>query len=309
MVVPPVVAGWASASAGALLTSAAQVQPVAPGCDNLSSVIDWEALRDADCMVPAAPLSDLLAALEDLLTSSDPGVRDGLAYTILWTWLTRGVLDGEIAGLGDRMVAKLTHPEIQARTFAVLILAVVVGKAGATDVRRWRDGFASWYRTETDLRGWDDQLGWLHAVAHGADALGEFGRSQHMTREDLTDLLDLVVDRLLSPAGYRFAHREDDRLAQALYAVLTRPELTAACATGWLDRIEGAFRHCESGPVAAWASNTIHTLQALYVAVDRGARLDQRGEAVPVPQRKAVLDRIAAVLAVIWGDFLAGPAS
>jgi hypothetical protein len=203
------------------------------------------------------------------------------------------------------MVGMLTHPEIQARTFAALILGLVVRRAGAADVRRWLHGFAAWYRAETDLRGWDDHLGWLHAIAHGADALGEFGRSPHLTGEDLTGLLDLAVDRLLAPAGYQYAHREDDRLAQAIYAVLTRPELTAAGVTGWQDKIADAFRRGEPGPVPAWASNAIHTLQALYVAVDRGARLDHRGEPVPVPEQAAVLDRIASVLSIIWGDFLA----
>ena len=40
----------------------------------------------------------------------------------------------------------------------------------------WLAAFTSWYPAETDLRGYDQKLGWLHAVAHGADLLGAFGR-------------------------------------------------------------------------------------------------------------------------------------
>lgn len=78
----------------------------------------------------------------------------------------------------DRITSK-------ARTFAPLILASAVnrdtatgaGHLDATTVRRWLNGFITWWVAETDIRGWDDELGWLHAVAHGADLAGAFGES------------------------------------------------------------------------------------------------------------------------------------
>ncbi|WP_437090494.1 DUF2785 domain-containing protein [Streptomyces sp. enrichment culture] len=42
---------------------------------------------------------------------------------------------------------------------------------------RWCAGSTAWYPAERDTRGWDDSLGRLHAVAHGADAAAAFARA------------------------------------------------------------------------------------------------------------------------------------
>jgi hypothetical protein len=94
-------------------------------------------------------------------------VRDEQAYRVVATWIRRGVLDDRLAALGDAMVERLRHPEIQARTFAPLILAAVLERHLPSE-RRWLEEFTSWWPAEEDTRGWDDHLGWLHAVAHGA---------------------------------------------------------------------------------------------------------------------------------------------
>src|SRR6202034_786369 len=100
------------------------------------------------------------------------------------------------------MDLRLKDQELQARTFADLILAEVVerdmtsGRATAEASLRWRDAFASWYPAERDLRGWDERLGWLHAVAHGADALAQFGRSPRLGSDDLRRLLATGRERM-----------------------------------------------------------------------------------------------------------------
>ncbi|HZE00056.1 MAG TPA: DUF2785 domain-containing protein, partial [Micromonosporaceae bacterium] len=45
----------------------------------------------------------------------------------------------------------------------------VTGELTDERVRDWQRAVGAWFLGETDLRGWDDQLGWLHAIAHGAD--------------------------------------------------------------------------------------------------------------------------------------------
>jgi uncharacterized protein DUF2785 len=70
---------------------------------------------------------------------------------------------------------------IQARMFAPLVLRCVLARAAVapravpkTAAERWYAAFTAWYLTECDTRGWDDSLGRLHAVAHGADAAAAF---------------------------------------------------------------------------------------------------------------------------------------
>jgi len=240
---------------------------------------DWAAVLAGDFAVPAGrPLTELVDELCAMLAARDPVVRDDTAYPVLAMWTARGVLDGHLAALGDRLAARLADGEIQARTFATMILGWVVlrdartGELDADAVPRWRDGFTAWWSAESDLRGWDRQLGWLHAVAHGADTVRAFGRSPRLDASALRSLLDTVVGRLLVDAGYLYAHGEDDRLAYALATVLTRAELAASDAVGWLARVEDAVRGGEPGPVPAWASNTLRTLSSLYLFADRGVR-------------------------------------
>ena len=278
----------------------------------MTTATDWAGVLAADCAVPAdRPLTELLDELCAMLAAPEPEVRDDTAYPVLALWTARGVLDGRLDVLGDRLVERLGHDDIHARTFAALVLAWVVLRDAVTRelpderVPRWLAGFTAWYRDETDLRGYDDRLGWLHAVAHGADAVRAFGRSPRLGVPHLRGLLDLTVDRLLADAGYLYAHGEDDRIGYALATVLHRPELTVPDATGWLDRLSAAIAAGAPGPVPAWASNALRSLAALYVFTDRGVcwydpRTGDLGPAVAVPHVAAVRDAVAAVLRLPW---------
>jgi uncharacterized protein DUF2785 len=245
-----------------------------------------------------------LAELIEALASRDPVLRDEHAYPELVTWVVRGELDGRLGEVGDRMAAMLRHPEIQARTFAALILAAATNRDSAaavldaTTVRRWRDAFVDWYLSERDLRGWDPELGWLHAIAHGADALDEFGTSPRLDAADLLSLLDVAATRLTTPTDYLFAHQEDDRLAYALTRLLSRPELSAADAVGWLAPIRQFFAEGEPGPVPPQASNTIRTLRCLYVMADRGVRTADT--ITRPPHRPHLLTALGETLALVF---------
>lgn len=265
---------------------------------------DWPAIIAADFEVPEdRALSDLVDELIDALCSPDPALRDEQAYPVLTAWIMAGSLDDQLSSLGERAVRLLAHSQIQARTFAALILAALVHRDTTADVvdtqtlLRWSDSFADWWLAETDLRGWDDQLGWLHAVAHGADVVGELGLSPRLGGDNLAGLLDLARARLLAPTGYVFAHQEDDRVALAMATVLARSELTSVAATSWLDDVRLHFESSRPGPVPAPAANTMRTLRSLYLMVDRGFRSDpeQNDQLIP-PHRSEILAALGGVL-------------
>lgn len=259
---------------------------------------DWAAVVTADFPVPD-DLDAAVADLLELLASPDPEVRDWQAREVLRRWIERGVLDDRLAVIGDAMVERFAHPQVQARTFAPLILANSVDRAStaglldAATLARWRSAFAGWWLTEPDVRGWDDELGWLHAVAHGADVVVAFGRSPRTTAPELAELLTLVAERTVAATDYRYAQQEEDRLARALASTLTRPELTEAQATGWLAPIDRLFATGEPGPLPIDAANTFAVLRATYVMVDRCA----------VPHRAAVTEAIAARLHEVFPPY------
>jgi len=267
-------------------------------------VTDWPAIIAADFVVPPGhALPDLVDELLVALCSPDPALRDEQAYPVLTAWIMAGHLDGQLTRLGEQVIGLLAHPQIQARTFAALILAALVHRDTAAAVLdtqsllRWTDSFADWWLAETDLRGWDDQLGWLHAVAHGADVIGELGLSPRLGGDNLARLLDLACARLLAPTSYVFAHQEDDRAALAMATILARSELTAAAATGWLGPVRRYLEASRPGPVSAPAANTMRTLRSLYLMADRGFRPDpdQSEKHIP-PHRAEILAALGDVL-------------
>ncbi|MFF8380977.1 DUF2785 domain-containing protein [Streptomyces sp. NPDC015661] len=256
---------------------------------------DWNSIEAADYAVPTdRDLGELVEELSRALADPDPLIRDGAAYGVLHTWIARGVIDGpRRLALGDEMAERFRDPEIQARTFAPLVLDMLVTEG---DLKaEWVDAFARWYPAEEDLRGYDEKLGWLHAVAHGADLLDRVGRHAD---GDPVRMLDLAAARLTAPTGHVLDQLEDDRLARAIARVLTRTDMSERDATGWLDAVDAEFGADRIvTPVPAQLSNCLRTLRLLYVLADRGVRPAAEGAAPePLHHREAVKTRLGEVL-------------
>jgi hypothetical protein len=256
---------------------------------------DWARVRTDGFAVPTdRPLGDLVAELSSMLRSPDPVVRDTQAYSTLATWISKGLLDADqLRALGDEMVVRFGDAEIQARTFAPLILDSIVS-AGVFEPT-WVPPFERWYVAEEDLRGFDPKLGWLHAVAHGSDLLAALAR---VPAVEPVEMLRLGIGRILTPTDYVLGDLEDDRLGFALAVALARPDLGAGDATGWLDpAVRGVVVNGRDG-IRAEVSNTLRTLRAVYLLVDHGVRLDAENPPVQIPHRDLVKDKLVEVFTV-----------
>lgn len=256
---------------------------------------DWQKVIDGGFQRPEGGLTPaLITELSEALRSPDPVLRDEQALTVLAQWIPE-MDPGSRRRLAGEMAARFSDPQIQARTFAPLVLNMIVDQGEFDD--SWLAAFTRWYPAETDLRGYDPKLGWLHAVAHGADLLGAFGRCP---QADPAPLLDVAAARLLARTGYLFAHQEDDRLGYAIALTLTRSELSGAQSVDWLGPVQADFAAGQPGPVPPYASNTMRTLRMLYILADRGVRPEwNQGEPMPLAHRDAVLQRLADVLALV----------
>ncbi|MET7801399.1 DUF2785 domain-containing protein [Streptomyces decoyicus] len=262
-----------------------------------TDLVGWPAIAAQGFPFPAAvPASRLRDELSAMLVSPDPEVRDEQAYTAAARWIREGHLDEVLEDLGDTAAERFTHPEIQARTFAPLVLRCVLTRGHAvpdavrgTAAERWYAAFSAWYPSERDTRGWDDSLGWLHAVAHGADAAAAFAGALPARR---AALLELCAHRMTAAhADYRYAQLEDARLAHAVSRILLAPGLTAEQATDWLNVVTDALDGGGPGPVPPWAFNTFATLQSLHLHLTRGL-----ADGGAPPHASVVAARVAALL-------------
>jgi hypothetical protein len=214
----------------------------------------WQQVRSAEMQVPTdRPLADLTAELTTMLGSTDPVERDEFAYPILATWISEGVYDDLLAGLGDGMCAGLTQglgesdtDSVFRRSFSVLVLAECIerdnaeSRLPAAKILDWGDRVTGWLVRERDVRGFVPGKGWAHTVAHGADAIGALADSPHFGLNELTVLLDVVADRVLLETPTPLWSGEPDRLARATMGILRRRLVPLRIIEPWLARITAA---------------------------------------------------------------------
>jgi hypothetical protein len=214
----------------------------------------WNQVRSAEMAVPTdRPLPDLTAELTTMLGSTDPVERDEIAFSILATWVTAGVYDDLLAGLGDGMAAGLTRglgesgtDSVFRRSFSVLVLATCIERNNAKSllppdkIFEWGDKITGWLVRERDVRGFVPGRGWAHAVAHGSDAVWALAASSHFGLNELTVLLDVIADRILEPTPVPLSAGEPDRLARATMGVFRRRLVPLRMIEPWLARITAA---------------------------------------------------------------------
>jgi len=250
---------------------------------------DWTRVLANEYQVPVdRSLNELTAELTTMLGDPDPEARDGVAFPVLATWVSEGVYDDLLVGLGDGMAAGLASglgeegsDSVFRRTFSVLVLGCVIERdteerlVPGDQVLRWGDRIVGWYLRENDLRGFVPGRGWAHAVAHGADAIGALAASPHLSAGELPVLLDVIADRALS-ARQPLLCGEPDRMASAVLEILRRNVVPVSTVEQWLARLEeqaNPYQHsdiAERDPFAE-STNPQALLRAVYLQLAFGA--------------------------------------
>ncbi|HEY6934615.1 MAG TPA: DUF2785 domain-containing protein [Marmoricola sp.] len=240
-------------------------------------------------------MSHDLKVLLDGLASEDPAVRDGWAYEELAEGIADGRFSSDLERIRATAVTRLRSTEIQARAFAPLILTWLVD-AGDRD-RDAFDAVTSWYLAETDTRGYDSHLGWLHAVAHGADYLGTCVVSGIATGPEV---LEILARRIVTP-GEAWRDQEDARVALAAAHALSLCD--QAQSTAWLALLDAALQTFEQSAAQrevgdrppAWLHNLFSACATLYVVLAEQPRSGE--ENLDVPHADVVRAGLAQVIA------------
>ena len=110
----------------------------------------------------------------------------------------------------------------------------------------------SYLQAERDLRGYDEELHWIHATAHTADLLGALAGSPMLTKEEASAILRAVAARL-STAAQVYTQGEQDRLAAAVVAVVRRNDFERSNFDAWLAGIQLEDRD-------VWTATTLQNL-------------------------------------------------
>jgi len=201
----------------------------------------WVTIAKHDYVIPTEyTLNELKEILFGYLGSTDPELRDDIAYIVYANWLKREMFTkAEIRAHVDELLANLDKgigetesDSIFLRAFSVLLLAEIVHNDNKKPLLE-QDQIQSilakglWYlEAEKDPRGYLPVKGWAHALAHTADLMLVLARNQQVGQNELSKILDGIADKIKQPNNYVYIHREDERLASAIIQIFQRNLVT-----------------------------------------------------------------------------------
>ena len=213
----------------------------------------WHAIQTKKYAVPEGEKANTLAKeLNGYLKSSDPELRDDLAYTILAEWILEKnaftaeellALEAEWRGNLTAGIGESGTDTVFGRSFSALMLAAIAERElkwqflGEERYRKLLDAALQYLSEEKDVRGFEGKKGWIHATAHTADLLAALARHPYFTEQDQAPVLDTVAKRLAT-AGIIFSFGEQERLANVLAAMAARKDFNAVGFALWLNRMD-----------------------------------------------------------------------
>jgi uncharacterized protein DUF2785 len=200
----------------------------------------WRQMAKNHYAIPSGQeVFPLARELSGYLGSPDPQLRDGLAYSMLATWIVRQrkLSAEELVTLLEEWQANLRMgigetgtDSIFRRSFSALCLAALAERdlndpfLGEGRFRTLLNGALTYLSDERDLRGFDVNKGWIHATAHTADLLAALAQNKFLTKQDQERVLRAITERLAS-ANEIFNHGEQDRLANVAAAIASRDDV------------------------------------------------------------------------------------
>lgn len=214
------------------------------------------------------------------VASPDPFLRDAVAFEALSHLLRTRQLDvATQTSLVNDLLPRLASedPNGFEAPFAALALSEVVR------AERLNSHFDDYMREEVtaraiaymnsvrDYRGFDQNHGWRHGVAHGADLMVQLVVNDSTGRDDLVRIRDAIAVHL-APEGHFYVYGEPERLMRPILFMARRGVFDENAWSAWFAAVaaphENAFATQEG---LAWR----HNMMAFLSAVHLNARLSE----------------------------------
>ncbi len=202
-------------------------------------------------------INGLVTDMLRFIGHTDPKLRDDLIYSTFCEWSENGVISPDrmknilsvcldeqhlFFGIGEK-----NTDSVFTRTFSMLIipLALMMNLKDAflteTEELNIKETVLRYVKQEKDFRGFVDNKGWAHSIAHAADALCEIAKMGSIRHKDLLQILD-VIKETMSNSESVYAHQEDERMVTAFVGVYYRRVLTDKDICDWLNSFRATER-------------------------------------------------------------------
>ncbi len=231
---------------------AGQVQAFEPSIcfANKMTTASWNQDISDSFNTSRLPPSTLITQLLSCLHAPDPSVRDDIGYMGLATLIRSEQVEIKLLRqafnqlLMDISAAKDNDEGVYI-PFAILALSEVIRADRITpyltsqqrsDVINTIDLHL---KNLNDYRGFDDQDGWRHHVAHSADVLLQMAVNEKISAEHLQQMGDIILRSIRANSMHFYHFNEPKRLARAMTYILMREEVAM---THWQAEIARAIK-------------------------------------------------------------------
>jgi hypothetical protein len=258
----------------------------------------WVALAKGGFVVPPGrAAADVLVEMNALLASTDPVLRDDVAYSAAERWIRDGrvspaelrtLMQLWLGNLGDGL-GGAQDDRIFKRSFSALSLSIIATRdltasfLEPAEVQMLFDRALDYLQRERDLRGFDSTRGWMHSVAHTSDTLKFLSRNPKLAAGGDVRLLGAVREKLLSHDAV-FAWGENDRMALALQSAVRRPDASAPALDQWIAQwVDEHKKLWANGPQVnarqfALVENAKQVMRGLHAALSMEANPTSTGD-------------------------------
>src|SRR5437879_2883053 len=146
------------------------------------------------------------------------------------------------------VIAALLYSDAQKPTFSAEI------------IQRTKKALLEYARSEKDWRGYVEEKGWAHAMAHLADALDECAQNRTLGVQDRKEILTLISE--LAKLSEPLYHEEDIRLAMVAYHIILGKQVDEGFLKMWVNT---CFVQ-RNADVVSWTqgTNAKNFLRSLY---------------------------------------------
>ena len=194
----------------------------------------------------------------------DPEIRDGIVYESLSFLLRNEKLsDATKIKLTTSLLDVLQGPDDKKgflKPFAALDLSEL---ARADRIRPYLNTeqraslvstTATYMRQIDDYRGYDNKVGWRHAVAHTSDIMLQLSLNDNVTIQQLLGLSQALATQVSPDNGHAYIHGESERLARPILYMARRGKLSQLEWDTWFAQI------ADPAPFKTW--NEVFTSEA-----------------------------------------------
>ncbi len=240
-----------------------------------------EAIAQNDFRLSEDDLSAILPEMMHHIGSTDSQLRDELIYTAFGTWILEhnSLSPTQLRGLLQKVlsdqqmfynIGEQNGDSIFRRSFSVLLLPLILIAHRSTpfltsaEISQVKVELLRYLNQEQDLRGFVEDKGWAHGMAHAADVLDDLAQCVELNEADLIEIL-VAIRAMIAMQDVGYIHGEDERAITAVIAIINRRLISEADFTQWIHSFVAPVLAVQSMPQnLVIRTNVKNFLQSLH---------------------------------------------